>query len=164
MTCPTPKGPLNLEPKNADAPCIGRLWDPLRFGMSIRKESRKVGRLKLPIALRVVMGSIGAEVKYDMTTRNISHTGFFLDFEKPGRFPFTPASIMEIWLELEPGNTIFFNGKMARVVYPGDDAARETGPGIAVRIVQIDSRNEKSLFDFIDRKIKEGPVKSNNVA
>lgn len=123
--------------------------------MSVRKESRKNIRIKLESALRVVMGSIGADVRYDMTSRNISHTGFFLDFEKPGRFPFTAASIMEIWLELEPGNTIFFNGKMARVVYPSDERAKDTGPGIAVRIIQIDSKNEKALFDFLDRKIKE---------
>ncbi len=129
-----------------------------------RKESRKNGRIKLNTQLRVVIRSIGADVRYDMVSRNISHTGFFLDFEKPGRFPFTAASIMEIWLELEEGNTIFFNGKMARVVFPGDAQAAETGPGIAVRIVQIDAKNEKSLFEFIDRKIKESEDKANNVA
>jgi len=90
-----------------------------------------------------------------MSTRNISHTGFFLDFDKPGRFPFTPASIMEIWIELEPGSTIFFNGKMARVVFPTDPQAADTGPGIAVRIIQIDTKNERTLNDFIDRKSKE---------
>ena len=132
--------------------------------MSARKESRKNGRIKLGEPLLVVMGSIGADVRYDMSTRNISHTGFFLDFDKPGRFPFTAASIMEIWLELEPGNTIFFNGKMARVVFPGDERARETGPGIAVRIIQIDTKNERALLDFIDRKAKELQHKSNNVA
>jgi len=110
------------------------------------------------------MGSIGAEVRYDVTTRNISHTGFFLDFEKPGRFPFTPASILEIWMELETDLSIFFNGKMARVVYPGDERAKETGPGIAVRIVQMDSKNEKILFDYIDRKVKELQEKKIHVA
>ncbi len=129
-----------------------------------RKESRKNGRIKLGHELRVVIRSIGADVRYDMVSRNISHTGFFLDFEKPGRFPFTAASIMEIWLELEAGNTIFFNGKMARVVFPGDEAAKETGPGIAVRIVQIDTKNEKALFDFLDRKAKEVQDKDENVA
>ena len=132
--------------------------------MSSRKESRKTGRLKLDHPLRVVMGSIGADVRYDMSSRNISHTGFFLDFEKPGRFPFTAASIIEIWLELEPGSTIFFNGKMARVVFPSDERARETGPGIAVRIIQIDAKNEKILFDFIDRKLKESQEKKSIVA
>ena len=132
--------------------------------MSARKESRRNGRIKLDEGLRVVMGSLGADVRYDLFTRNISHTGFFLDFEKPGRFPFTTASIMEIWIELEPGNTIFFNGKMARVVFPNDEAAKETGPGIAVRIVQIDAKNEKSLFEFLDRKFKELDAKTNAVA
>jgi hypothetical protein len=132
--------------------------------MNARKESRKNLRVKLSGGLRVVMGSIGAEVRYDVSTRNISHTGFFLDFEKPGRFPFTPASILEIWMELEVGLSVFFNGKMARVVYPGDDRAKETGPGIAVRIIQIDSKNEKILTDFIERKLKELNDKRSQVA
>lgn len=129
-----------------------------------RKESRKTMRLKLTQPLKVVMGSIGSEVRYDLLTRNISYTGFFLDFEKPGRFPFTAASIMEIWLELEPDNTIFFNGKMARVVYPTDETANDTGPGIGVRIVQIDAKMEKSLHDFIDRNLPDIDENSENVA
>jgi hypothetical protein len=127
--------------------------------MTTRKESRKNGRIKFTEPLNVVMGSIGAEVKYDMSTRNISHTGFFLDFDKPGRFPFTPASIMEIWIELEPGNTIFFNGKMARVVFPGDPQAAETGPGIAVRIVQIDNKSVRCLSLSIAGNGKKTPKK-----
>jgi hypothetical protein len=129
-----------------------------------RKESRRNIRIRLPEALKVVMGSLGAEVRYDLGTRNISHTGFFLDFEKPGRFPFTASSIMEIWLELEPGKSVFFNGKMARVVYPTDEAASDTGPGIAVRIVQMDSENEERLFAFIEAKILESDNKSEVVA
>ena len=120
--------------------------------MSFR-ENRKTSRLKLEKHLKVVMGSIGNNVHYDLLTRNISYNGFFLDFEKPGRFPFTPASILEIWLELEEGNTVFFNGKMTRVVFGHEPSAKESGPGIAVRIVQIDSRNETSLKEFIDRSL-----------
>jgi hypothetical protein len=120
-----------------------------------RKDLRKTTRLSLREPLKVVMGSMGADVRYDLITRNISYNGFFLDFDKPGRFPFTPASIMEIWLELEPGLSVFFNGKMARVVYPSDQSAAETGPGIAVRIIQIDHKNENSLRSFIDRKLGE---------
>lgn len=119
--------------------------------MSSKKENRKVQRVKLRTPLKVSMGSIGAQVRYDLETRSVSVNGFFLEFEKPGRFPFTPASIMEVWLELEPDNTIFFNGKMARVVHPGDVAANDTGPGIAIRIVQIDRDNEAKLRDYVLR-------------
>ncbi len=121
------------------------------------RENRRNLRLKLKDPLRVIMGSIGAEVRYDLQTRDISNKGFFLDFEAPGRFPFTPSSIMEVWLELEEGNSIFFNGKMARVVYPTDNAAQESGPGIAVRIVQIEREQEKALLDFIGRKVGDNP-------
>jgi hypothetical protein len=132
--------------------------------MSSGRENRRNLRLKIDQPLKVLMGSIGGDVRYDLMTRDVSNKGFFLDFEKPGRFPFTPASIMEIWLELEPGNTIFFNGKMARVVYPTDSAAQESGPGIAVRIVQIEKEQEAALVEFINRKVTEGQHKKNSVA
>ncbi len=132
--------------------------------MSSGRENRRNLRLKIERPLKVLMGSIGGDVRYDLLTRDVSNKGFFLDFEKPGRFPFTPASIMEIWLELEPGNTIFFNGKMARVVYPTDSAAQESGPGIAVRIVQIEKDQDATLVEFINRKVSEGEMKADEVA
>ena len=103
------------------------------------------------------MGSIGSDVKYSLETRNISHNGFFLDFEKPGRFPFTTSSIMEVWLKLsdsDDSEVVFFNGKMARVVFPDDEYVEKTGPGIAIRIVQIDNDQEKKLFAYIDGQIE----------
>lgn len=118
---------------------------------TLNRENRRVKRIRLTAPLRVVMGSIGANIRYDLTTRDVSHTGFFLDFEHPSRFPFTPSSIMEVWLQLEPQITIFFNGKMARVVHPGDPREAETGPGIAIRIVQIDKDNEKHLRSFLEQ-------------
>ena len=118
--------------------------------MSKSRENRKKTRVKLKEPLRVIMGSIGSDVRYDLQTRDVSFTGFFLDFQSPGRFPFTPASIMEVWLELQDGSTIFFNGKMARVVYPNDNMAKDTGPGIAIRIVQIEPKFEKSLVEFVE--------------
>ncbi len=127
------------------------------------KDLRSVNRVKLTQPLKVVMGSIGNNIRYDLATRNISPSGFFLDFEKPGRFPFNPASIMEVWLELEVGNTIFFNGKMARVVFPDNPLVEETGPGIAIRIVQIDPKNESALLDFIYRNL-EAKKDENGVA
>jgi len=120
-----------------------------------RRENRKMVRLILDLPLTVSIASLGADVRYELKTRNVSYTGFFLDFEKPGRFPFTAASIMEIWLELEPGERIFFNGKMVRKVMPGEPGSEVTGPGIAVRIIQMDSKTEQKLKEFIDRKIAE---------
>lgn len=130
----------------------------------LKRENRKMTRVILDHALVVSISSLGADVRYELKTRNVSYTGFFLDFEKPGRFPFTAASIMEIWLEIESGDRIFFNGKMVRKVMPDDPSAKITGPGIAVRIVQIDSKTEQRLKEFVDRKLAEkqlgSPVKS----
>ncbi len=119
-----------------------------------RRENRKNTRIQLADPLRVVLGSIGATIRYEMVTRNISVNGFFLDFDKPGRFPFNPSSIMEVWLELEPGKTIFFNGKMARVVKKAEQQP-DVGVGIAIKIVQIDRDNDNVLRDFVMSKHAE---------
>ena len=116
------------------------------------RDNRRVIRVHLESPLTVIMGSIGSDVRYNLLTRDISNNGFFLDFEKPGRFPFTPSSIMEVWMELDSHQTIFFNGKMARVVYPTDDAAKISGPGIAIRIIQIEPDQEKHLLAYISAK------------
>ena len=125
-----------------------------------RRENRKMVRLLLEQPMAVSIGSLGADVRYELQTRNISYTGFFLDFEKPGRFPFTSASIMEIWIELEKDNRIFFNGKMVRKVMPGEPGSEITGPGIAVRIIQMDTKTENRLKEFIDRKVAEKQEKT----
>ncbi|MFY7927259.1 MAG: PilZ domain-containing protein [Oligoflexus sp.] len=119
------------------------------------RENRRVTRLRLPKALKVVIGSIGAQIRYEVSTRDISHTGFFLEFESPGRFPFNQSSILEVWAELEPECAIFFNGKMARVVPKENAVLAEMGAGIAIKIVLIDKENEKILQDFISRKVTE---------
>jgi hypothetical protein len=61
---------------------------------------------------------------------------------------------MEIWLDLADGGVVFFNGKMARIVYPDDPGAHESGPGIGIRIVQIDKEHDQLLKDFIDNRQK----------
>lgn len=118
------------------------------------RENRRVVRVRLLEPLTVTMGSIGSDVRYDLQTHDISNNGFFLDFEKPGRFPFTPSSIMEVWMVLGSGEKIFFNGKMARVVYPKDEGAKVSGPGIAVRIIQIENEQEKILVDYINWELE----------
>jgi hypothetical protein len=114
------------------------------------RDHRRVKRIRLNHPLRVVMCSIGAQVRYELQTRDISNTGFFLEFDNPGRFPFNGSSIMEVWMQIDNSQTVFFNGKMARVVH-----RTETGntPGIAIRIVQIDRENEDKLKDFIDANL-----------
>ena len=119
------------------------------------RDNRRVIRVRLEYPLTVTMGSIGSDVKYNLMTRDISNNGFFLDFEKPGRFPFTPSSIMEVWMAFGSEEPIFFNGKMARVVYPTDEGAKVSGPGIAIRIIQIEPQQEQELIDFISRKLAE---------
>ncbi len=59
---------------------------------------------------------------------------------------------MEIWLEFEAGKTIFFNGKVARVVMPDDKDIKKSGPGIAIRIIQISPEQQHTLNEFLASK------------
>lgn len=130
--------------------------------VNVNRDNRRFSRVTIEQGLQVEMNSIGSDIKYTMETKNISDTGFFLDFERPGRFPFTPASIMEVWLKLEENNKVFFNGKMTRVVYPDET----TRPGVAIRIVQIDSSAETALREFIKKTVlsKEQHLKESSTA
>lgn len=128
------------------------------------RENRKQDRLRLSKSVRVIIGSIGAQIRYEVSSRDVSNTGFFLEFESPGRFPFNQSSILEVWAELEPDRTIFFNGKMARVVPKEHAVMADTGAGIAIKIVLIDRENERVLQDFITRKLSEEGSNHDDVA
>ncbi len=127
--------------------------------MAQGRENRKVKRVALQNPIRMIISSIGGQVRYEVSSRDISHSGFFLAFENPKRFPFNQSSILEVWAELDSGRAVFFNGKMARFV-PKENVAVTQGngasAGIAIKIVQIDKENERVLADFIARKLADG--------
>jgi len=116
------------------------------------KEQRKVPRIHLDATIPVTLSSIGSEVKYKTETSNLSANGIFLDFEKPGRFPFTENSILEVWLHADPKEEpIFFNGKLSRIV--SETTENENNhPGIAIRMIQIEAEQEKRLGAFLASK------------
>lgn len=128
------------------------------------RDNRRVSRIHLKTALTVVLRSIGSDVSYNLLSRDVSNSGFFLDFEKPGRFPFTPSSIMEVWMQIGEDEPIFFNGKMARVVYPHEEKAKISGPGIGIRIIQIAPDQEKRLLDFISQKLNQQEHEAHSAA
>ena len=125
-----------------------------------RRENRKNRRISLEDPLKVVLCSIGAQVRYELATTNISNNGFFLEFESPGRFPFNESSILEVWLNLDEDRVVFFNGKVARIVRRGDLGHGDLGSGIAIRIVQIEPAQQELLLSFIKEK-SEGTSRHN---
>jgi hypothetical protein len=116
-----------------------------------QKENRRTLRMRLKDPLPVTINSMGDMVAYETSTRNLSQTGFFLQYDRPSRFPFNAASILEVRMSFPDGVSIFFNGKVARVVQAEDAAAKETGPGIGIKIVQIDAKYENVLRAFLDK-------------
>ncbi|MFK7873375.1 MAG: PilZ domain-containing protein [Oligoflexales bacterium] len=123
-----------------------------------KRENRVNHRVFLKTPIPVEIGSIGSTVRYTLETRDISDRGFFLDFERPGRFPFNPASILEVWLHLTPDEVIFFNGKMARVVYPADEKGHLTQPGIAITLVQMELDQKEKYMKYLAESPSRVPV------
>lgn len=121
----------------------------------VDREARHAQRVCLDDPLTVSMKSIGSDVKYDLITKEVSNNGFFLAFDKPGRFPFSKSSILEVSLDFGDSQKISFNGQMARIIFPKDEAAKVFGPGIAIKIVQIAEDQQQKLDDFIKKKAQE---------
>ncbi len=132
--------------------------------MAEQTEKRRVRRASLTKPLRVVLGSIGSDTRYDLLTYNVSVNGFFLNFERPGRFPFTSASILEVWLEIDSKTTVFFNGKVARVVKKEDIQGNEGNTGIAIKIVQISREDDDALRRFVNKSLEDQESKNNDQA
>jgi len=119
------------------------------------KEPRRNARLLMDKALHIIMGSIGSDVRYDLETKDVTSKGFFLESKTPGRFPFTTSSIVEVWLEIEPGNTVFFNGKISRILLPEEAESLGEPSGIAIRVIQIEPEEEKKFGDFLNKKLDQ---------
>jgi endonuclease YncB( thermonuclease family) len=119
------------------------------------KENRRTARMRLDEPMHVTINSMGDAVPYETSTRNVSQSGFFLEYDRPSRFPFNHASILEVRLKFPDGQQIFFNGKVARVVNADDPGAKDTGSGIGIKIVQIDAKAENVLRSFLDRLFAE---------
>jgi hypothetical protein len=117
--------------------------------MAGSRENRRVVRVTLGAPIKVVIGSLGSQVRYDMQTQNVSNTGLFLDYERPSRFPFNSSTILEVWVEVTPDRVLFFNGKVARTVKNGETTSTG-GSGIGIHIVQMDKEMEAAWREFIE--------------
>ncbi len=120
----------------------------------IDREKKRGERLILEKKRPVVLASIGSDVKYHLETKNVSSHGFFLEFENPDRFPFTKASMMEVWLDTGKEEPVFLNAKMIRLISEKDKDASLWGVGIAIKIVQISKENDERLKAYIEKEIE----------
>ena len=108
----------------------------------VGRELRKFRRISLEKPLQVSLGSIGSDMKYELSTTNISSAGFYFNFEEPHRLPFNTSSIIEVWVKFEDDKSVFFSGKLSRVVYPEDELASIHGAGFGtVGIHSMSARN-----------------------
>lgn len=103
----------------------------------------------------VTIRSIGGQFQYPVMATDLSETGLFLYFDTPEKFPFNPKSILEVWITVDQDpRPIFFNGKIARTVWSKEGDSDH--PGIAIRIIQIDSDN-RSAYDSLLQSITAQP-------
>ena len=105
-------------------------------------EKRLNLRFKIPIRARVIAQLIGSSVKFEFVSDNISSAGLLLQHDPVSQHSFNPHSILEVWIDDDADNQIYFLAKYIR------KASENT---FAIRIVDVDSKNEKLLTAFLDR-------------
>jgi hypothetical protein len=96
-------------------------------------------RLTTSRAVEVDSRTLGAPLRYRLTTANISRTGLLLDVDCVGRVPFRVNTLVE--LVVDPQGRVFEKpvacvGKVVSVGRQGDGA-----PRFGVHIVQLDGRD-----------------------
>ena len=132
----------------------------------VERENRRGERLLLDEKRSVVIAPIGSDIRYRLDTRNVSDKGLFLEHENPGRFPFTEASLMEVWFDVGADDLVFFNAKMIRQINKTDDESSLWGTGIAIKVIQISKENEERLGAYLDKEVenKKNAVKKDGFA
>lgn len=124
------------------------------------KDFKRQTSLNQDKALNVIIGSIGSDIRYDLETKDVTTKGFFLNSDQPSRFPFTISSIVEVWLELESNNFVFFNCKIAKITTIEEAETSGESPGIFFRTIQIDSEEENKLNKFLEQRASERSASS----
>ncbi|MBC61894.1 MAG: hypothetical protein CMP11_05505 [Zetaproteobacteria bacterium] len=111
-------------------------------------EATPHGRVMIKRPVEIVLCSIGSDVTYDLSSKNLSAHGFFIEFDEPGRFPFTTSSLLEVWIKISDEQTVFFNGKIDRIAKK-DETSDILATDIYVEIVQITAQDQEMLKNFI---------------
>ncbi len=105
-------------------------------------EKRLNLRLKIQVKARVVAQLIGSSVKHEFMSDNISSAGLLLQHDPSVPHAFNHHSILEVWIDDDHSQSIYFLAKYIR---------KASENSFAIRIVDVDSKNEKLLAAFLNR-------------
>lgn len=112
-------------------------------------EKRRMIRIQVKRQLRAYIKSVGSHVKHEFETIDVSVNGLLLHSPRTRRYPFSEATLLEVWLQLddEDKTVIFFNAKVARSFEDKKDDGRLN---FGLRIIQIEKGQEERLVRYID--------------
>lgn len=105
------------------------------------RDKRTKPRIKVQIHAKIKAQLIGSANKYPFITENISESGLLVTHVSHFRHSFNSHSILEVWVQNDREEEIFFFAKYVR-------KASETS--FAIRIIDIDPTNVKKYQEFID--------------
>ncbi len=105
------------------------------------RDKRTKPRIKVEVHAQIKAQLIGSATKYPFVTENISESGLLIT-HAPGFKPaFNKHSILEVWVQNDQGEEIFFFAKYVR---------KASDHSFGVKIIDIDGVNSKKYSDFID--------------
>jgi hypothetical protein len=105
------------------------------------RDKRVKPRFKIQVHARIKAQLIGSSSKFPFVTENISESGLLVTHEPMSRHAFNKHSILEVWVNNEQGEEIYFFAKYVR---------KASDTSFAIKIIDIDSANSRKYQDFID--------------
>ncbi|WP_141733607.1 PilZ domain-containing protein [Oligoflexus tunisiensis] len=105
------------------------------------RDKRVKPRFKIQVHARIKAQLIGSSHKFPFVTENISESGLLVTHDPVSRHAFNKHSILEVWVNNELGEEIYFFAKYVR---------KASDTSFAIKIIDIDGANSKKYQDFID--------------
>ena len=110
--------------------------------LKFTKDNRVSARFNLNVQIKIMAQLIGSSSKFEFLTETISTSGLTIQHEAGLQHAFNANTILEVWIESDHHELIYFFAKYIR---------KASDTAFTISIVDLDSKNEKLLSDFINR-------------
>ena len=104
-------------------------------------EKRLNLRFKVLLKAEVFAQLLGSSARYEFLSESISASGLVVRHAPGLQHAFNSHSILEVWLKVNPEQSIYFLAKYIR---------KASEDSFAMQIVDLDRKNQKLLVAFLD--------------
>ena len=127
----------------------------------VKANKGRAPRFDMSSRVQVQTKTLGAEISYGLTTRNVSRSGLLLTWEQGSRVPFIENTLVE--MTIDPHQSLLdipvnCMGKVVRRVDNFSEESQQSMSDFGVQIVQIDGNdlvNWEACITALAQKVKQ---------